>query len=94
MDRESPLLRLDKVCKRFGGLQVLLDVDLSLEQEEVVGLIGPNGAGKSTLFNVVTSIYKPDRGDVYLQGQKITGLAPREYATSESREPFSSPRPF
>jgi branched-chain amino acid transport system ATP-binding protein len=76
MDREFSVLRLDKVCKRFGGLQVLLDVDLTLEQQEVVGLIGPNGAGKSTLFNVMTSIYKPDRGDVYLQGQKITGLAP------------------
>ena len=74
MDRDSAVLRLDKICKSFGGLQVLLDVDLSLEQEEIVGLIGPNGAGKSTLFNVITSIYKPDRGDVYLQGHKITGL--------------------
>ena len=76
MGRDSAVLRLDKICKSFGGLQVLLDVDLNLEQEEIVGLIGPNGAGKSTLFNVITSIYKPDRGDVYLQGQRITGLAP------------------
>src|SRR4030066_214993 len=76
MDRA--VLRLDKICKSFGGLQVLLDVDLSLEQEEIVGLIGPNGAGKSTLFNVITSIYKPDSGDVYLQEQKITGLAPHK----------------
>ena len=78
MDRDRAVLRLDKICKSFGGLQVLLDVDLSLEQEEIVGLIGPNGAGKSTLFNVITSIYKPDRGDVYLRGQKITGLAPHK----------------
>jgi branched-chain amino acid transport system ATP-binding protein len=78
MGRDSAVLRLDKVCKSFGGLQVLLDVDLSLEQEEIVGLIGPNGAGKSTLFNVITSIYKPNRGEVYLQGQKITGLAPHK----------------
>ncbi len=75
MDWDSPILRLDKICKSFGGLQVLLDVDIRLEQEEIVGLIGPNGAGKSTLFNVITSIYKPDSGDVYLQGEKITGLA-------------------
>ena len=78
MDRDSTVLNLDKICKSFGGLQVLLDVDLSLEQEEIVGLIGPNGAGKSTLFNVITSIYKPDRGDVYLLGKKITGLAPHK----------------
>jgi branched-chain amino acid transport system ATP-binding protein len=75
MERDSTVLRLDKICKSFGGLQVLLDVDIRLEQEEIVGLIGPNGAGKSTLFNVITSIYKPDSGDVYLQGQQITGLA-------------------
>jgi branched-chain amino acid transport system ATP-binding protein len=77
-EMDSAVLRLEKICKSFGGLQVLLDVDLSLEQEEIVGLIGPNGAGKSTLFNVITSIYKPDRGDVYLQGQRITGLAPHK----------------
>jgi len=74
----NAVLRLEKICKSFGGLQVLLDVDLSLEQEEIVGLIGPNGAGKSTLFNVITSIYKPDSGDVYLRRQKITGLAPHK----------------
>ncbi|OGP69222.1 MAG: ABC transporter ATP-binding protein [Deltaproteobacteria bacterium RBG_13_53_10] len=78
MDGAYPVLRLDKICKSFGGLQVLLDVDLGVEREEIVGLIGPNGAGKSTLFNVVTSIYKPDRGDVYLGGQRITGLAPHK----------------
>jgi branched-chain amino acid transport system ATP-binding protein len=75
MGEDRVILRLDKICKSFGGLQVLLDVDLSVGQEEIVGLIGPNGAGKSTLFNVITSIYKPDRGEIYLQGQKITGLA-------------------
>src|SRR4030043_60892 len=75
---DSTVLRLEKISKSFGGLQVLLDIDLRLEQEEIVGLIGPNGAGKSTLFNVITSIYKPNRGDVYLRGQKITGLAPHK----------------
>jgi branched-chain amino acid transport system ATP-binding protein len=78
MDGDSAVLRLDRICKSFGGLQVLMDVDLSLEQGEIMGLIGPNGAGKSTLFNVITSIYKPDRGDVYLLGQKITGFAPHK----------------
>jgi len=78
MDRNSAVLSLDRICKSFGGLQVLVDIDLSLEQDEIVGLIGPNGAGKSTLFNVITSIYKPDRGDVYLRGQRITGLAPHK----------------
>jgi branched-chain amino acid transport system ATP-binding protein len=76
MDRDSAVLYLDRICKSFGGLQVLNEVDLGLEQDEIVGLIGPNGAGKTTLFNVITSIYKPDRGDIYLKGHRITGLPP------------------
>ncbi len=78
MERDSAVLRLDKIFKSFGGLQVLSEVDLALEQEEIVGIIGPNGAGKSTLFNVITSIYKPNKGEVYLRGQRITGLAPHK----------------
>src|SRR3989304_5173016 len=72
------ILTLDGIGISFGGLQVLNNVDLRLDQGELLGLIGPNGAGKSTLFNVITSIYKPDRGDVYLRGRKITGCAPHK----------------
>ena len=73
---QKNVLTLDKVSKSFGGLQVLADVDLSVGEEEIVGLIGPNGAGKSTLFNVITSFYTVDHGDIYLRGERITGLAP------------------
>jgi branched-chain amino acid transport system ATP-binding protein len=76
--RRSEILRLEKICKSFDGLRVLHDIDLSLGQKEIVGLIGPNGAGKSTLFNVITSFYKADRGDVFLHDRKITGLAPHK----------------
>jgi branched-chain amino acid transport system ATP-binding protein len=76
MQSNSTVLLLDKICKSFGGLQVLVDLDMSVGKEEMVGLIGPNGAGKSTVFNVITSIYKPESGNVYFQGKKITGLAP------------------
>jgi branched-chain amino acid transport system ATP-binding protein len=73
---DKEILRLEKICKRFGGLQVLSDIDLSIDQGQIVGLIGPNGAGKSTLFNVITTIYKPDAGDIFLALQKITGYPP------------------
>jgi len=78
MDKNDDVLRLDKIYKSFGGLQVVVDLDMSVGQEEMVGLIGPNGAGKTTVFNVITSIYKPDRGDIYFLGKNITGLAPHE----------------
>jgi branched-chain amino acid transport system ATP-binding protein len=78
MDGNSVVIRVEKICKSFGGLQVLSDVDLEINEGEIVGLIGPNGAGKSTLFNVITSFYKPDRGEIYLLGKNITGLPPHK----------------
>lgn len=78
MDNNRVIIRLEKICKNFGGLQVLMDVDLEVNEREIVGLIGPNGAGKSTLFNVITNFYKPDQGDIYLLGKNITGLPPHK----------------
>jgi branched-chain amino acid transport system ATP-binding protein len=78
MASPDTVLQLERINKSFGGLQVLVDIDLTVEKEEIVGLIGPNGAGKSTLFNVITSFYRPNSGDVYLEGQKITGFAPHK----------------
>ena len=72
----AELLRLDQVGVSFGGLRVLAGVDFSVGAREIVGLIGPNGAGKSTCFNVVTSIYRPDRGEVRLGGRRISALRP------------------
>jgi branched-chain amino acid transport system ATP-binding protein len=66
---------LENITKRFGGLMALSEVNLSVGEGQIMGLIGPNGAGKTTLFNVATSIYKPDTGDIYLGG-KITGKPP------------------
>ena len=78
MSGNNTVLRLDKICKRFGGLEVLVDLDIEVHQDEILGLIGPNGAGKSTVFNVITSIYKPDSGDIHFLGKKITGMPPHK----------------
>jgi branched-chain amino acid transport system ATP-binding protein len=72
------LLVLDRVSKRFGGLKVIVDLDLVVNEDEIVGLIGPNGAGKSTVFNLITAIYSPDAGSIRFKGQEIAGLAPHK----------------
>lgn len=67
---------MENITKIFGGLNALTEVNLSIEENQIMGLIGPNGAGKTTLFNIATSIYKPNKGDIYLGEVKITGKSP------------------
>ena len=69
----DPLLVLDKVNKRFGGLKVIIDFDFVVHEEEIVGLIGPNGAGKTTVFNLITSIYNIDSGTIKFREQGHRG---------------------
>lgn len=69
-----PTLRIDGVCKAFGGIVVADNVKLDIDKGEIVGLIGPNGAGKTSLFNLISGVIRPDAGEIYLEGQPITGL--------------------
>ena len=71
-----PLLELDGVSKAFGGLQVIHDLHLHVEENEVVSVIGPNGAGKTTLFNLIIGVYRPDEGDIRFASESIVGLPP------------------
>ncbi len=72
------IFRAENLHKRFGSQVVLEDISLSFEAGGVSGIMGPNGAGKSTCFNVLTGMYKPDRGRVLFGDEDITGLAPSE----------------
>lgn len=76
----KPLLEVREVSKRFGGLQAVRNVSLSVGEGEIVGLIGPNGAGKSTLFNLIDGVEEPDSGRVMFLGDDITGLPPYRVA--------------
>jgi branched-chain amino acid transport system ATP-binding protein len=67
----APLLELDHVTRRFGGLVALGDVSLAVEEGQVAGLIGPNGAGKTTAFNVVTRLYSPGSGRIAFAGHDL-----------------------
>jgi branched-chain amino acid transport system ATP-binding protein len=74
------LFEARNLSKRFGDRVVLEDISLAFEKGQLSGIMGPNGAGKSTCFNVLTGHFPPDRGHVFLDGQEITGLSPRQIA--------------
>lgn len=68
------LLRCLNVSKRFGGLQALKDVDLTVNRDEIAGLVGPNGSGKSTLLNLISGVYKPDSGKILFMDKDVSKL--------------------
>jgi len=71
---KAPILELRGISLSFGGLSVLDELDLHVDEGEIVSVIGPNGAGKTTLFNLISGIYRPDAGDILLDGESLVGL--------------------
>jgi branched-chain amino acid transport system ATP-binding protein len=78
----GPLLQVEKVDVRFGGVQALAGVDLEVQDGEIAALIGPNGAGKTTLFNVVSGFVRPGAGRVTFAGRDLVPSAPHEIAAA------------
>jgi branched-chain amino acid transport system ATP-binding protein len=72
----TALLEVKDLCRRFGGLNAVSDLNFTVGQGEILGLIGPNGAGKSTVFNLINGIFRPHRGSVRFGGVDITGEPP------------------
>ena len=88
------ILEVRELTRHFGGIRALDGVDFLLRQGELTGIIGPNGSGKTTLFNVITGIYRPDRGAVSLDGKEITGLPPEKIARRGIARTFQNIRLF
>jgi ABC-type branched-subunit amino acid transport system ATPase component len=89
-----PLLELQGVSKHFGGLTVIQELDLAVDEGEVVSVIGPNGAGKTTLFNLVTGIYEPDAGEILFEGKSLLGLEPHQITARGIARTFQTLRLF
>lgn len=88
------LLRVDNVTKAFGGLVANSDVSFEVGASQIVGLIGPNGAGKTTLFNCIAGYYAPTKGDIWLEGAKVSGLPPERCARAGIGRTFQIARTF
>ncbi len=89
-----PLLAVERVGKRFGGVRALDGVDLVVEAGQVMGLIGPNGAGKTTLFNVISGFLQPTAGRVQFHGADLAGLRPDQVCHLGIARTFQIVQPF
>lgn len=88
------LLSLKNVTIRFGGLTAVDTVNLEVKQGEILALIGPNGAGKSTVFNLITGIYKPTEGEIFLDGKSLVGIPTYKVADMGITRTFQAIRLF
>jgi branched-chain amino acid transport system ATP-binding protein len=87
-------LQVQGISKRFGGLQALSEVGMTIQTGQVYGLIGPNGAGKTTFFNVITGLYAPDSGSFKLAGQTYQPSSVHEVAEAGIARTFQNIRLF
>jgi ABC-type branched-subunit amino acid transport system ATPase component len=88
------LLELRGVSLAFGGLMVVSELDLHVDEGEIVSVIGPNGAGKTTLFNLVTGIYEPAEGEILFDDRSIVGLLPHQISRRGVSRTFQTLRLF
>jgi branched-chain amino acid transport system ATP-binding protein len=91
---QPPLLALEGVTKRFGGLTAVSEVSFTVAPGDLVGIIGPNGAGKTTLFNVISGYYRADRGRVVFAGQDVVGQPPHAICRMGLARTFQLVKPF
>jgi branched-chain amino acid transport system ATP-binding protein len=88
------LLKIEGLCKSFGGLMAIHDLGFEVEEGNIIGLIGPNGSGKTTTLNLLTGFLKPDAGRITYQGQNITGLPRFQVCQKGIARTFQLIKPF
>ncbi|MBR7834804.1 ABC transporter ATP-binding protein [Actinospica durhamensis] len=93
-DGDAPLLRLDRVTRRFGRVVAAQDLSLQVPRGGALGVVGPNGAGKSTLFALIGGQLRPQSGQIRLAGRPLEGLSPAARARLGIGRTYQVPRPF
>ncbi|HCL4577035.1 TPA: ABC transporter ATP-binding protein [Clostridium botulinum] len=88
------ILEVKDLNINFGGITAIDNLNFSVKKGEILGVIGPNGAGKTTLYNTITGIYKPSKGDIFLNNKKITGTKPYKISRLGIARTFQNIRLF
>ena len=73
--QKKPILKLEKVSLSFGDRQILEDINFEINKGEIFGMLGPNGVGKSTIFNLITGLISPEKGSVFIGGEKVNNFS-------------------
>lgn len=94
MSDKTPLLKIDNLQKKFGGLIAVNDVSMNVNKGEIVGLIGANGAGKTTLFTMISGCVKPTSGTIMFEGNNITGISSHKACALGIGRTYQIVRPF
>ena len=94
MSDSLPVLKTEHLGVTFGGLRAVHDFNIEISAGELVGLIGPNGAGKTTVFNLLTGVYMPTEGSIYLCGEKLNGKKPHQVVAAGIARTFQNIRLF
>jgi branched-chain amino acid transport system ATP-binding protein len=77
---DNTKIRIENISLSFGGVEALKDVTINIEDNEILAIIGPNGAGKTCVLNCINGFYKPQKGDIYFDGKRITRMRPDRIA--------------
>lgn len=88
------LLTVDKIAKRYGGVQAVKELSFTLRRGEILGLLGPNGAGKTTAFNMIAGFVAADQGRILLGERNISGLKPWDVCKAGIARTFQLSKPF
>ena len=94
MDATTPIIEAKSVTIRFGGLTAVSEFNLQIRGTELVGLIGPNGAGKTTIFNLLTGVYKPTEGEIFIGGVSTQDFRPYQITALGVARTFQNIRLF
>ena len=94
MSNDAEMLKIEKLCKNFGGLRAVKDFEMTIPKNGLYGLIGPNGAGKTTAFNLVTGLYAATSGTIHFKGENIVGRQPFEITKLGIARTFQNIRLF
>ena len=89
---EEPILSVEGVGKRFGGVAAVNEASFDVAPGSITGLIGPNGAGKTTMFNLISGFLHPDRGTIHFDGWRCDGRRPHALAATGLVRTFQIPR--